>query len=365
MVTKIFNLIILDESGSMCCMDQQTINGCNETINTIIAAQKKFADSQEHYVSIFAFQSGGDRDSRYLIKNLPVKDVKHITSKDYDPCGCTPLFDAVGSTLTDLKRKVDKEQSAIGSVTIITDGEENSSEHYTGSQVAEMIDSLKAKGWNFNFIGANIDVQSVALRLNIDNYLAFEQTEEEVDVMFEKERNSRMNYYDRVNTVIRECAAPESREARFREASRGYFEDDQSAEPSGQREANESRIAPDKITHLKPGEIFVFGSNLAGKHLSGAAHAAHQHYGAIWGQGVGLQGQSYAIPTMQGGVETIRPYVDQFIQFAKAHPELKFLVTRIGCGIAGFREEEIAPLFKQAENVKNIYLPDTFWDLLK
>ena len=75
------------------------------------------------------------------------------------------------------------------------------------------------------------------------------------------------------------------------------------------------------------------------------------------GQGVGLQGQSYAIPTMQGGVETIRPYVDEFIEFAKAHPELTFLVTRIGCGIAGFTDAEIAPLFRQAHNIDNIVLP--------
>ena len=81
-------------------------------------------------------------------------------------------------------------------------------------------------------------------------------------------------------------------------------------------------------------------------------------FGAIMGQGVGLQGQSYGIPTMQGGVETIRPYVDEFIAFAKEHPELTFLVTRIGCGIAGFTDEEIAPLFEKAHDVENIVLPE-------
>ena len=117
MTTKIFNLIILDESGSMSCMHQQTINGCNETINTVKTAQKKFAESQEHFVSIYAFQSDGDRESRYLIKNIPVQQVNHITSNDYEPWGATPLYDAVGATLTDLRRKVSKEESAIGSVT--------------------------------------------------------------------------------------------------------------------------------------------------------------------------------------------------------------------------------------------------------
>ena len=114
---------------------------------------------------------------------------------------------------------------------------------------------------------------------------------------------------------------------------------------------------PEFITHLKENEIFVFGSNLAGMHGGGAARIALERFGAKMGQGVGLQGQSYAIPTMQGGVETIKPYVDEFIQFAQQHPELTFLVTRIGCGIAGFTDEEIAPLFEDAHLVANIVLP--------
>lgn len=117
---------------------------------------------------------------------------------------------------------------------------------------------------------------------------------------------------------------------------------------------------PDFITRLNPGEIFVFGSNLAGMHGGGAARVALDRFGAVPGQGVGLQGQSYAIPTMQGGVDTIRPYVDEFIEFARSHPELKFYVTRIGCGIAGFDDSEIAPLFANARGLKNVVLPKTF-----
>ena len=124
------------------------------------------------------------------------------------------------------------------------------------------------------------------------------------------------------------------------------------------------RIASSHITTLQPNEIFVFGSNLSGMHGGGAARLAYQKFGAIWGQGVGLQGQSYGIPTMQGGVDTIKPYVDEFIEFAKTHPQLNFLVTEIGCGIAGFSVEEIAPLFKQAIEVENIYLPERFWLVL-
>jgi len=121
---------------------------------------------------------------------------------------------------------------------------------------------------------------------------------------------------------------------------------------------------PDRISELRPNEIFVFGSNLAGMHGGGAARIAYDRFGAIWGQGVGLQGQSYAIPTMQGGVETIKPYVDEFIVFAAKHPEMKFLVTKIGCGIAGFRNEEIAPLFVGAIDVENVILPKSFVEVI-
>lgn len=119
-------------------------------------------------------------------------------------------------------------------------------------------------------------------------------------------------------------------------------------------------FTPEFITELKTDEVFVFGSNLAGMHGGGAAYVAFKKFGAVMGCGVGLRGQSYAIPTMQGGVETIKPYVDEFITFASAHPELFFYVTRIGCGIAGFRDKEIAPLFAKAVGLENVCLPKSF-----
>lgn len=117
---------------------------------------------------------------------------------------------------------------------------------------------------------------------------------------------------------------------------------------------------PERITRLAENEVFVFGSNLNGYHGGGAARVAMDKFGAVWGQGVGLQGQSYAIPTMQGGVDTIKPYVDEFIGFARQHGGLTFLVTRIGCGIAGFTDEEMAPLFRTAIGMENIVLPREF-----
>ena len=125
------------------------------------------------------------------------------------------------------------------------------------------------------------------------------------------------------------------------------------------------RVTPEYITSLQPNEIFVFGSNLEGAHGGGAAATAWKHFGAIWGQGVGLQGNSYGIPTMHGGVDAIKPYVDEFIDFARAHPELHFFVTRIGCGIAGFRDEDIAPLFAPAIDIENIWLPESFIRIIK
>ena len=123
------------------------------------------------------------------------------------------------------------------------------------------------------------------------------------------------------------------------------------------------KFTPEWIKELGENEIFVFGSNLSGFHGGGAARAAIEHFGAIWGQGVGLQGQSYAIPTMHGGVDVIKPYVDEFIQFAQSRPDLFFYVTRIGCGIAGFQDEEIAPLFAGALALDNVALPKSFYEI--
>jgi hypothetical protein len=136
-------------------------------------------------------------------------------------------------------------------------------------------------------------------------------------------------------------------------------------EPRVSNGIERSEFTPERISELRPDEVFVFGSNLEGMHGGGAAWVAFQKFGAVLGCGVGLRGQSYAIPTMQGGVETIEPYVSSFIAFAKEHPELFFYVTRIGCGIAGFRDKEIAPLFSEAVGLENVCLPESFVKVLK
>lgn len=130
------------------------------------------------------------------------------------------------------------------------------------------------------------------------------------------------------------------------------------------------RTTSNNITKLEPNEIFVFGSNLSGIHGGGAARTALK-WGAIYGQGVGLQGQTYAVPTKSVGItrtlkiDEIKPFVDEFIQFAKNNQQLTFLVTEIGCGLAGLTPVQIAPLFQDAVNVLNINLPENFWKILK
>lgn len=123
------------------------------------------------------------------------------------------------------------------------------------------------------------------------------------------------------------------------------------------------RITPSEINKLLTNEVFVFGSNIQGMHIGGAARIAFDKFGAEWGNGEGLQGQSYALPTM-GGVDNTTSAACTFTIFAKNHPELKFFVTPVGCGIAGYRPEEIAPMFKDAAKLDNVYLPLSFWKIL-
>lgn len=193
--TKVFNLIILDESGSMDCVWAQTISNCNETLQTIFSAQKEFYATQDHFISIYTFQDAGPLKSRYLLRNRPIAEARMLTAKDYRPNGCTPLYDAVGETLTDLEAVAETHDDAVASVTIITDGEENSSRRYSGSDVAKIISRLKEKGWNFNIIGANIDVESLAKDLHIDNTLKWEQTQEGTSSMGKKLNESQRSYY--------------------------------------------------------------------------------------------------------------------------------------------------------------------------
>ncbi len=123
------------------------------------------------------------------------------------------------------------------------------------------------------------------------------------------------------------------------------------------------RVASDRIAELGENEIFVFGSNIQGAHGGGAAWYAHRQFGAEWGVGEGLTGRTYALPTMEGKA-SLKKAVEHFIACAKEHPELIFLVTAVGCGIAGYTPDEVAPLFKEATSLENVYLPEVFYSSL-
>ena len=123
------------------------------------------------------------------------------------------------------------------------------------------------------------------------------------------------------------------------------------------------RISPSQINALEEGEIFVFGSNAKGAHMAGAARVAMEKFGAEWGKGEGLQGRSYAIPTMEG-LESLKGAVERFAEYAHEHKDLTFFVTAIGCGIAGYQPEQIAPMFLKAAQLSNVCLPLSFWKII-
>jgi hypothetical protein len=146
-------------------------------------------------------------------------------------------------------------------------------------------------------------------------------------------------------------------------ASNYYTEEEKYWKEGGNTGTLPTRISPSVIKKLNQGEIFVFGSNKHGMHLGGAARFAYNEFGAEWGNGEGLQGRSYALPTMEW-VENTEKAVVHFTECAKEHPELKFFVTPVGCGIAGYTPEDIAPMFFNAAHLENVYLPISFWKVL-
>lgn len=228
MKSTIFNLIILDESGSMGHLQNQTISGCNETLNTIRSSAEAHADSIRNLISIYAFQNGGPVNSRYLVKNVDPKEVKDITKEDYKPWGNTPLLDAVGSTLTELKMIASTHEESSGIVTIMTDGYENSSTRYTWQQVAQLISQLREMGWTINLIGANIDVEAMASNLNIakENSMAYTQSEEGTRAMWGSFRNAMSAHIDEEAAIQKEFIHPDARRERRKSSSKSFFRRD-------------------------------------------------------------------------------------------------------------------------------------------
>lgn len=345
---NVYHLIILDESGSMTRVAHQTVEGCNETIQTIRKMQS-VSPEQHHSASIYLFSSG---NSRYVIKDMNANDMREMNDMDYTPSSCTPLFDAMGDTLTELRSVIGP--GAMGYVTVISDGYENDSHRFSLQMIKALVDELKEKGVIFSFIGANIDASAYARSMDIDNSLQFKQDDRGTREMWQRERKSRMRSSARMRYA-----------QRYREniTDREFFEEENSGRYFSEQNDN-SRITPEHIEALRPNEIFVFGSNIAGRHSGGAAKLALRKFGAAMGQAEGRQGSSYAIPTVGVTEEEINESVKRFCSYARQHTELTFLVTPIGCGHGGFEPFTIAPTFMDAAALSNVKLPRMFWDFL-
>lgn len=337
---KIYNLIILDASGSMSSIYDQALSGVNETIASIKIAQTDMPE-QLQFLTLVSFADGG-KPLEVMNKLTPIEYVTPKTKNDYTLRGCTALYDAIGESVTELSSIVPEDDKAL--VTIITDGWENDSKEWTAKSVKQLVNRLKERGWVFTFIGANQDVVYEAGKIGIANTLKFEATMEGTMEMFAKEKRSRRYWNERT----------------YR--GEAYVEGDFFNEPV-EDDIPTDRITPERIDTLASNEIFVFGSNQEGKHNGGAARAAMIKFGAVYGQSSGLQGRSYAIPTV-GSMHVMADKIIEFICFAKRNPQMRFLVTAIGCGSAGWRPEVVAPLFMDAVNVDNITLPREFWRII-
>ena len=194
--TQVYNLIILDKSGSMESIRQEAINGYNETIGSIKAAQLKHADSQEHFISLAAFCSCG---VDMIYDCVPINEAEKLTKEKYNPCCCTPLYDAIGSTVKALGKKSDEIEDTAVLVTIITDGEENASKEWNGPAVKALIEERKEEGWVFSYIGADHDVEKAATSISITNIVSWSKSIAGTMAVINNENSARSRFYDKID----------------------------------------------------------------------------------------------------------------------------------------------------------------------
>lgn len=210
---QIFNVIILDKSGSMNSIRKAAINGFNETLASIKKAQEKYADTQKHFVTLVAFCGCGNQ---MIFDKVPANEANPLTAAEYEPCCTTPLFDAMGFTLTSMQKHVKSIHNALVVVTIITDGEENASKEYNGKAIKSLVESLKNDGWTFTYMGANQDSIEVAISLSIRNARNFDYCEEGTKAGFAKESSTRMNLFERMHAFS--CRSDKSSPKNFKAA---------------------------------------------------------------------------------------------------------------------------------------------------
>lgn len=193
--TQVFNVIILDRSGSMECIRRAAVDGFNETLAGIKKAQEKFAETQDHFVSLVTFCSC---ETTHVFDKTPVVEAHPLRMEDYQPCCATPLYDAMGITLTAMRKHVKEIEDSVVVVTIITDGMENASREYNGQSIKELVERLRGEGWTFTYMGANQDSVEVAMTLSIRNYRNFDYSDEGTRASMEKDTCTRMNFFSRL-----------------------------------------------------------------------------------------------------------------------------------------------------------------------
>lgn len=195
MKTQVFNVVILDKSGSMEVIRKAAIDGFNETLAGIRKAQEKYADTQDHFVSLLTFCGC---EKKYVFDRTPVADTHPLQIDEYCPCCSTPLYDAMGFTLASMRNYVKKIEDHVVVVTIITDGMENASKEYTGNAVKQLVEQLKGEGWTFTYMGANQDVTEVAFNISIRNSRSFVATSAGMKSTMMKDTSTRMNFFSRL-----------------------------------------------------------------------------------------------------------------------------------------------------------------------
>lgn len=191
---KVINLIILDESGSMQSIKHTIIQGFNEIVQTIKGVERQFPE-QEHIITLLTFNGLG---KKYLLENMKVHELFEISEERYHPDASTPLYDAMGFSLGRLRLQLQHEKNYNVLVTILTDGEENSSKEFNGKAIKSMVEELKAQNWTFTYIGADHDVENFALSISITNSIVFNKNETDMNRMFEREKNARMTYSKKI-----------------------------------------------------------------------------------------------------------------------------------------------------------------------
>lgn len=187
---QVHNLVILDESGSMDSIKSLIINGFNELVQTVKGIEEQFPD-QEHLISMVSFNALNNKILHFID---PVSKLDAINDSTYNPASMTPLFDAMGFSISKLKQYLEGKENYSVLVTILTDGEENASKEYTGSAIKNLVDELKQQNWTFTYIGADHDVEKMAAKMNIYNSISFDKNDSDIKRMFIKESRSRVRY---------------------------------------------------------------------------------------------------------------------------------------------------------------------------